>query len=71
MYEGPERRSGRDFGRLEAQVEALQNDMQEVKADVKKLLDTQSEQRGSWKTLATVGGVAGAVGSFVAKAFWK
>lgn len=28
----------RDFGRVEAQIEALQSDMSELKADMKKLL---------------------------------
>lgn len=57
----------RDFGRLEARVSALEDDMAELKADTKKILATLSEAKGGWKTLLLVAGAAGSMGAFVGK----
>lgn len=55
----------RDLGRHEAEIEALQADMRDLKRDVKTILTTLSEARGGWRTLMLVSGVAGAVGALL------
>ena len=57
----------RDFGRLEARVSALEDDMAELKADTKQILATLSEAKGGWKTLLLVAGAAGSAGALVGK----
>lgn len=53
------------IGRHDAQIVALQTDMSEVKADVKKILAFMNQAQGSWKTLVAIGGLAAAVGGAV------
>lgn len=53
------------IGRHDAQIVALQTDMSEVKADVKKILAFMNQAQGSWKTLVAIGGFAAAVGGVV------
>lgn len=55
----------RQLGRHDAQIAALQTDMSEVKADVKKILAFMNQAQGSWKTLVAIGGLAAAVGGVV------
>lgn len=57
----------RDIGRHDAEIEALQTDMKELKHDVKKILATLSEARGGWKTLLLVAGIAGTMGALATK----
>ena len=54
-------------GKLEVQVERLEQDMIEMKGDVKAIRATLDETKGSWKMLLVVGGFAAAVGGFVTK----
>lgn len=51
----------REIGRHDAQIEGLQNDMAEVKADVKAIREMMAEARGGWKVMMMVAGAAGAV----------
>lgn len=53
------------LGRHDAQIIALQNDMTELKSDVKKILAFMNQAQGSWKTLVAIGGLAAAVGGAV------
>lgn len=53
------------IGRHDAQIESLQTDMSEVKADVKTILQFMNQAQGSWKTLVAIGGLAAAVGGAV------
>lgn len=53
------------IGRHDAQIVSLQDDMSEVKADVKKILAFMNQAQGSWKTLVAIGGLAAAVGGAV------
>lgn len=53
------------IGRHDAQIESLQTDMSEVKADVKTILKFMNQAQGSWKTLVAIGGLAAAVGGAV------
>ena len=64
----------RDFGRMEATVEKLEQDVAEMKSDIKAIRDTLSQAAGGWKTLLVFGGMASAIASFVTWAittFWK
>jgi len=55
----------RDYGRLEAQVEQLVEDMKGMKADVQAMRDLMEQGKGGWKTLVWLGGLAAAVGSAI------
>ena len=57
----------RTLGEYGAQIEAMQVDMRELKADVKSMMLTLSEAKGSWKTLMGVGAIAGAAGAALTK----
>lgn len=59
----------RDIGRHDAQIEALQDQVDKLHGEMKHMLTelqainrTLSEARGGWKTLAAVAGMSGAVG---------
>jgi DNA anti-recombination protein RmuC len=56
----------RDFGKLEAQVEALQNEVHTLSKDVKSLLELANKSKGGFwmgMTIAsTVGGILTSVG---------
>jgi hypothetical protein len=52
----------RDFGKLEAQVQALQNEMHILSADVKSLLELANKSKGGfWMGMI----IASAVGGFI------
>lgn len=64
----------RDIGRHDAQIEALQDQVDKLHGEMKQMLTelqainrTLSEARGGWKTLAAVAGMSGAVGVAFAK----
>jgi hypothetical protein len=52
----------RDFGKLEAQVQALQNEMHILSADVKSLLELANKSKGGFWMGMTI---ASAVGGFI------
>lgn len=54
-------------GKLEVQVERLEQDMIEMKGDVKAIRATLDETKGSWKMLLIVGGFAAAIGGLITK----
>lgn len=63
-----------DLGRHDAQIEALQEqvkqlhaDMQTMNATLNQISATLSEAKGGWKTLMLVGGIAAAVGATFSK----
>jgi hypothetical protein len=63
----------RDFGRLEAQVERLKEDVEAMSDKLDLLMSYMSEARGSWKTVLALGGFAAAIGSvitWVVTHFW-
>ena len=54
-----------DYGRLEAQVEQLIKDMDEMKANVQAMRDLMEQSKGGWKVLVFLGGIAGTVGGII------
>jgi DNA anti-recombination protein RmuC len=61
----------RDFGKLEAQVEALQKEMHSLSQDVKALLELANKGKGGFWMGMTIASFAGGVVTFVADRLWK
>ena len=61
----------RDFGKLEAQVEALQKEMHTLSADVKSLLELANKGKGGFWMGMTIASFMGGVITFVADRLWK
>jgi len=61
----------RDFGKLEAQVEALQKEMHILSADVKSLLELANKGRGGFWMGMTIASFMGGIVTFVADRLWK
>lgn len=64
----------RDLGKHDAQIEALERDMQEMKADLRRMFEkleqintTLSEAKGGWRTLMWVAGASAAAGGLIVK----
>ena len=61
----------RDFGKLEAQVEALQKEMHQLSADVKALLELANKGKGGFWMGMTIASFMGGVITIVADRLWK
>jgi hypothetical protein len=62
--------SAREFGRLEAQVEALQNDVNTLRDDVKALLELANKSKGGfWMGMIIASGIGGVITFFVDRIF--
>lgn len=61
----------RDFGKLEAQVEALQKEMHTLSADVKTLLELANKSKGGFWMGMTIASFMGGIVTFVADRVWK
>ena len=61
----------RDFGKLEAQVEALQKEMHQLSADVKALLELANKGKGGFWMGMTIASFMGGIVTFVADRIWK
>ena len=61
----------RDFGKLEAQVEALQGQVTQLSADVKALLELANKGKGGFWMGMTIASFMGGVITFVADRLWK
>ena len=61
----------RDFGKLEAQVEALQGQVTQLSADVKALLELANKGKGGFWMGMTIASFMGGVITFVADRIWK
>ena len=64
----------RDLGKHDAQIDALDKDLREMKEDMRRIFEkleainsTLSEAKGGWKTLMWVAGASAALGGFVVK----
>ena len=61
----------REFGKLEAQVEALQKEMHSLSADVKTLLELANKGKGGFWMGMTIASFMGGVITFIADRLWK
>ena len=61
----------RDFGKLEAQVEALQKEMHSLSVDVKSLLELANKGKGGFWMGMTIASFAGGIVTFIADRLWK
>ena len=61
----------RDFGKLEAQVEALQTEVHSLSKDVKTLLELANKGKGGFWMGMTIASFMGGVITFVADRLWK
>jgi DNA anti-recombination protein RmuC len=61
----------REFGKLEAQVEALQKEMHSLSQDVKALLELANKGKGGFWMGMTIASFMGGVVTFVADRLWK
>jgi hypothetical protein len=61
----------RDFGRLEAQVEALNGQVTQLSTDVKALLELANKGKGGFWMGMTIASFMGGVITFVADRLWK
>jgi len=61
----------RDFGKLEAQVEALQKEMHALSADVKTLLEMANKSKGGLWVGMSLASFGGGLVTFIADRLWK
>jgi hypothetical protein len=61
----------RDFGKLEAQVAALQNEVHSLSTDVKQLLELANKSKGGFWMGMTIASAVGGIVTFVADRFLK
>lgn len=61
----------REFGKLEAQVEALQSEVHSLSKDVKALLELANKGKGGFWMGMTIASFMGGVITFVADRVWK
>jgi hypothetical protein len=61
----------RDFGKLEAQVEALQKEMHILSADVKTLLEMANKSKGGLWVGMSLASFGGGVVTFIADRLFK
>ena len=61
----------RDFGKLEAQVESLQEQVSQLSTDVKSLLELANKGKGGFWIGMTIASFMGGVITFVADRLWK
>jgi DNA anti-recombination protein RmuC len=63
--------SAREFGKLEAQVEALQSEVHELSKDVKALLELANKSKGGFWMGMTIASMAGGFITFIGGKFLK
>jgi DNA anti-recombination protein RmuC len=61
----------REFGKLEAQVEALQKEMHSLSQDVKALLELANKGKGGFWMGMTIASFMGGIITFIADRLWK
>lgn len=57
----------RDFGRLEAEVQAMQAQMEEMAADLKAVRSLLDNAAGGWRVMMAVAGLTSAITAIVIK----
>ena len=61
----------RDFGKLEAQVEALQNEVPSLSKDVKALLELANKSKGGFWMGMTIASTVGGILAYVGERLFK
>lgn len=61
----------RDFGKLEAQVEALQKEVHSLSTDVKALLELANKSKGGLWIGMSLASFGGGIVTFLADRLWK
>jgi DNA anti-recombination protein RmuC len=61
----------RDFGKLEAQVEALQNEVHALSKDVKALLELANKSKGGFWMGMTIASTVGGILTYVGERLFK
>ena len=61
----------RDFGKLEAQVEALQNEVHTLSKDVKSLLELANKSKGGFWMGMTIASTVGGILTYVGERLLK
>ena len=61
----------RDFGKLEAQVESLQEQVSQLSTDVKSLLELANKGKGGFWMGMTIASFMGGIITFIADRLWK
>jgi len=62
--------SAREFGKLEAQVEALQGEVSDLRGDVKKLLELANKSKGGfWMGMTIASLIGGGITFFMDRVF--
>lgn len=61
----------RDFGKLEAQVEALQKEVHVLSQDVKTLLELANKSKGGFWMGMTIASAVGGLLTFIADRVWR
>jgi hypothetical protein len=61
----------RDFGRLEAQVEALQTEVHSLSKDVKALLELANKSKGGFWMGMTIASTVGGILTYVGERLFK
>lgn len=56
-----------EIGALGARMGAVEEDIKEIRHDVREMLEFMQQARGSWKTVMGIAGASAAVGALVAK----
>lgn len=57
----------REIGNLEARMAAVEEDIKEIRHDVREMLEFMQQARGSWKTVMGIAGASAALGALVGK----
>lgn len=62
----------RDFGRLEAEVQSMQRQMEDMASDLKAVRTMMDNANGGWRVIVIVAGFTSAATAFVIKIlpFW-
>ena len=63
--------SERDFGRLEAEVQALQRELSTIQADVKCLLELANKSKGGFWMGMTIASIVGGIITFFVDRMFK
>ena len=61
----------REFGKLEAQVEALQTEVHALRQDIKLLLEMANKSKGGFFVGMAIASFIGGIITFVADRLWK